>query len=40
MNTTGYNGIGRPIIIPEQPLEPPDCWADYEEENTDDERDF
>lgn len=39
MDIIGYNGIGHPILVPDQPLEPPDCWADKEEEYNDDEED-
>jgi hypothetical protein len=27
-----YNGVGRCYLLPELPLEPPDCWAETEEE--------
>lgn len=36
MDIVGYNGIGRAILIPELPLEPAECWEDYEEEYDDD----
>lgn len=28
-----YNTAGYRLILPERPLEPPDCWADEEQED-------
>ena len=32
-----YNGVGRCYPLPELPLEPPDCWAETEETEDDDD---
>lgn len=32
-----YNMIGQRFILPERPLEPPDCWAEEEQEDDKDD---
>lgn len=31
-----YNGVGRRLLMPERPLEPPDCWRQYDPEEEED----
>ena len=34
-----YNAAGGHFLLPERPLEPPDCWAEEEAETDDEEYD-